>query len=88
MREAVLAELNRLRQMLQTPVAVDDAAADPTTGRNDAALLDFGPEYAPVASSPGPTPAASTTSGRPCAPWWTCATAAASPSTPRTTCPR
>lgn len=53
MREAVLAELNRLRQMLQTPVAVDDAAADPTTGRSDAALLDFGPEYAPVASSPG-----------------------------------
>lgn len=51
MREAVLAELNRLRQMLQTPVAVDDA--DPTTGRSDAALLDFGPEYAPVASSPG-----------------------------------
>lgn len=51
MREAVLAELNRLRQMLQTPVAVDDA--DPTTGRSDTALLDFGPEYAPVASSPG-----------------------------------
>ncbi len=53
MREAVLAELNRLRQMLQTPVAVDDAAADPTTGRSDAALLDFGPAYAPVASPPG-----------------------------------
>lgn len=53
MREAVLAELNRLRQMLQTPVAVDDAAADPTAGRSDAALLDFGPEYAPVASSSG-----------------------------------
>ncbi|ALE82211.1 sensor histidine kinase [Pseudonocardia sp. HH130629-09] len=53
MREAVLAELNRLRQMLQTPVAVDDAAADPTTGRSEAALLDFGPAYAPVASSPG-----------------------------------
>nr|WP_226351998.1 hypothetical protein [Pseudonocardia sp. ICBG601] len=53
MREAVLAELNRLRQMLQTPVAVDDAAADPTTDRSDAALLDFGPAYAPVASPPG-----------------------------------
>jgi two-component system OmpR family sensor kinase len=53
MREAVLAELNRLRQMLQTPITVEDTVADPMVDERDAALLDYGPAYAPVVPSPG-----------------------------------
>lgn len=56
MREAVLAELNRLRQMLQTPVTVEDSVAGPMVDGRDAALLDYGPAYAPVTPSPGAGP--------------------------------
>ncbi|MCO7195719.1 sensor histidine kinase KdpD [Pseudonocardia sp. McavD-2-B] len=56
MREAVLAELNRLRQMLETPVIVEDTVAGPMVDGRDAALLDYGPAYAPVTPSPGAGP--------------------------------
>ncbi|WP_224392985.1 sensor histidine kinase KdpD [Pseudonocardia sp. ICBG1293] len=52
MREAVLAELDRLRRMLQTPIVAEDTATDPMVDGRAAALLDYGPAYAPAAPAP------------------------------------
>ncbi|MEJ8278232.1 sensor histidine kinase [Pseudonocardia spirodelae] len=57
MREAVLAELDRLRRMLQNPLAVPVTGTDPLVDDRDAALLDWSPAAADGAAGDGPAEA-------------------------------
>ncbi|BBG04069.1 MULTISPECIES: sensor histidine kinase [Pseudonocardia] len=57
LRDAVLSELGRLREMLENPVTAHvedrpDPAADPMIDERDAALLDLGPRFGPAAAGP------------------------------------